>query len=215
MTTYLQAVNDVLTRLRESTVATVTATDYSTLIGKYVNDAKRQVEDAWNWDALQTTITVTTSAGTSNYTVTGSGIRHKDIDVNDTTNKAKIFNVPIKFIIDQQQLSIVQNGPPIYYSWNGTDGTDSKVEFYPTPDGTYSIKFNMCVPQTTLTNDSTTITVPSEIVVQFAYARAIIERGEDQGMGSSDAYLIGRSMLADYISLEASRFVENSEWEAV
>lgn len=215
MTTYLQAVNDVLVRLREDEVATVTATDYSTLIGKYVNDAKRQVEDAWNWDALQTVITVTTSAGTSTYTVTGSGIRQKDITVNDTTNQAKLFNVPIGWITDQQQLSTVQNGPPIYYAWNGTDGTDSKVELYPTPDGIYTIKFNMCVPQVTLSNDATVITVPSEPVVQLAYARAIIERGEDQGMTSSDAYIIGKGILSDYIALEASRFVENSTWEAV
>lgn len=215
MTTYLEAVNDVLARLRENSVATVTATSYSTLIGKYINDAKRQVEDAWTWDALQNTITVTTSAGVSNYVVTGSGIRQKDIDVNDITNKAKVSNVPIKWIVDQQQLSTVQNGPPIYYAWNGTNGTDSKVELYPTPDGIYSIKFNMCIPQATLSNDATVITVPSEPIVQFAYARAIAERGEDQGITSNDAYLLAKGIISDYIALEASRFVENLTWEAV
>jgi len=34
MTTFLQAVNDVLIRLRENQVSTVTETTYSTLIGK-------------------------------------------------------------------------------------------------------------------------------------------------------------------------------------
>ena len=43
-TTYLQLVNDVLTRLREATVTNVSDTDYSSLIGKLVNDAKREVE---------------------------------------------------------------------------------------------------------------------------------------------------------------------------
>ncbi len=47
-TTYLSMVNDVLTRLRESTVSSVTQNDYSSLIGSLVNDAKREVEDAWN-----------------------------------------------------------------------------------------------------------------------------------------------------------------------
>ena len=42
-TTFLQAVNDVLARLREVQVASLTETTYATLIGKFVNDAKRQV----------------------------------------------------------------------------------------------------------------------------------------------------------------------------
>ena len=44
--TYLEIVNDVLTRLREPTVETVTENTLSTLVGKWVNDVKRQVNDA-------------------------------------------------------------------------------------------------------------------------------------------------------------------------
>lgn len=51
--TYLELVNDVLIRLREQTVSTVSLTTYSTLIGKFVNDAKRQIEDAYDWNALE------------------------------------------------------------------------------------------------------------------------------------------------------------------
>ena len=50
--TYLELVNDVLVRLRESTVSTVGETTYSSLIGKFVNDAKRQIEDSFNWNVL-------------------------------------------------------------------------------------------------------------------------------------------------------------------
>ena len=87
--TYLQLVNEVLTRLRESNVSTVTETSYSSLIGLFVNDAKRAVEDAWDWSALSTTITIPTVAGTTLYTVTGSGGRQRSVAVNDTTNKAR------------------------------------------------------------------------------------------------------------------------------
>ena len=73
--TYLEAVNEVLARLRESTVATLTQNAYATLIGHFVNDAKRQVEDAWDWDVQNTTITINTVGGTSGYTLTGSGTR--------------------------------------------------------------------------------------------------------------------------------------------
>ena len=54
-TTYLDLVNDVLVRLREAQVASVSQNTYSALIGKLVNDAKREVEDSWNWDTLRKT----------------------------------------------------------------------------------------------------------------------------------------------------------------
>ncbi len=212
--TYLEAVNEVLTRLRESSVLTVTQTAYSSLIGVFVNDAKRQVEDAFNWDALSTTLTFATVSGTSNYTVTGTGLRFKDADVNDTTNQAKIRNVPIKWIQDQQQLSQVQNGQPCYFAWNGTDGTDAKMELYPTPDGAYTIKVNLYVMQAKLTSDSTDISILPDAVVMFAYARALAERGEDGGLASSEAYGLAKGILADQISIESGRFVENDCWVA-
>lgn len=214
MATWLSMTNEVLSRLRESQVATVSATDYSTLIGRFINDAKRQVEDAWNWDALSTTITLPTVAGTTTYTLTGSGIRQRDITVNDSSNQATLRNVPIQWILNQQQLSTVQSGSPVYFAWNGTDGTDSKVEIYPTPDGAYSLKFNMVVPQVNLTADADVITVPSEPVVMGAYARALAERGEDGGLASSEAYGLFKSILADYIALESNRFIENDVFVA-
>jgi len=214
MATWLSMTNEVLSRLRESQVATVTATDYAVLVSRFVNDAKRQVEDAWNWDALSTTITLPTIAGTTTYTLTGSGIRQRDITVNDASNQSTLRNVPIQWIINQQQLSTVQSGDPVYFAWNGTDGTDSKVELYPTPDGIYSLKFNMVVPQVNLSADADIITVPSEPVVMGAYARAIAERGEDGGLASSEAYGLFKSILADYISLESNRFIENDVFVA-
>ena len=215
MKTYLQLVNAVLARLRENDVSTITETTYSQLIAKFVNDAKRQVEDAWNWDALSTTITLNTVAGTTTYTVTGSGMRQRDVAVNNTTSQNRVQNVPIQWILDQQQLSTVQSGQPVYYAWNGTDGTDSRVEIYPTPDAAYALKFNMIVPQAALSSDSTAIVVPDEPVEMLAYARALVERGEDGGLSSSEAYQLGKSVLADYISLEKERFMEFDVFEAV
>lgn len=213
--TYLEAVNEILLRLRENQVSTVSETAYSQLIGKFCNDAKRQVEDAWNWDALSTTVTLNTVAGTTNYTVTGSGIRQRDVTINDSTNLSKLQNVPIQWIIDQQQLASTTQGIPAYYAWNGTDGTDSKIEIFPTPNGVAALKINMIVPQVTLAADATVITVPSEPVIAGAVARALVERGEDGGLTSAEAYGLFKSVLADYISLEKERFTEYDVFEAV
>ena len=63
--TYLEAVNSVLRRLREDEVVSVSANPYSKLVGELVNDAKRLVEDAWDWSSLRNTITVQTPLITS------------------------------------------------------------------------------------------------------------------------------------------------------
>jgi hypothetical protein len=214
MTTFLEATNDVLTRLRETSVSSVTQTTYSTLIGKFVNDAKKQVEDAWNWDALSQTLTATMTPGTTTYVLTGSGLRHKDSTVNNITNKNTVFNKSIQWIINQQQLSTVSTGAVVYYAWNGTNGTDSKFEVYPTPNASDVLKFNLYVPQAELSSGSDVLMVPSDAVCMSAYARAIVERGEDGGLPSSEAYLLYKGILADKIAIESSRFCENECWVA-
>lgn len=60
--TYLELVNNVLRRIREEEVTSVNSTTYSKMIGDFVNDAKKLVETSWDWSALRTTLTITTSA---------------------------------------------------------------------------------------------------------------------------------------------------------
>ena len=40
---------------------------------KFINDAKRNVEDAYEWNALGTTVNITTTCGTYSYALTGAG----------------------------------------------------------------------------------------------------------------------------------------------
>jgi hypothetical protein len=84
--TYLELINDVLIRLREPVVTSNNQTTYSTLIGKFVNDAKRQVEDAFAWNVLGQTITVTTASSTPAYSLTGAGQKFQVMDVINTTS---------------------------------------------------------------------------------------------------------------------------------
>jgi hypothetical protein len=57
--------------------------------------------------------------------------------------------------------------------------------------------------------------VPDFLVAQNAYARALVERGEDGGLSSSEAYQLYKSMLSDYIALEGTRYPENQEFVAI
>ena len=48
MKTYLELVNQVLVAMRESEVSDVTQNNYTKMVGKFINDAKQQCEDANN-----------------------------------------------------------------------------------------------------------------------------------------------------------------------
>jgi len=214
--TYLELVNDVLVRLRETTVSTVSQTSYSSLIGKFVNDAKRQVEDAFAWNVLGTTITLSTTSGTYSYALTGAGQKFQVIDVLNVTSNVGMKNIDFASMNRKQNFTSPVSGIPTEYAFDGVDGNyDTKVTIYPRPDGVYSIPFSLAVPQATLSSDSTVIKVPDTLVSQNAYARALVERGEDGGMNSSEAYALYKSMLSDYIALEGTRYPENQEFAAV
>ena len=213
--TYLELVNDVLVRLRESTVSTVGETTYSSLIGKFVNDAKRQIEDAYNWNALSTTITVTTASTVHSYSLTGAG---QKFQLNDAINKTSVVGLKnISFVDMNRKLNFATpaSGVPFEFTFSGVDSNnDTKVELFPIPNGVYTVIFELNVPQATLSSDSTTIKVLDYLVTQSAYARALIERGEDGGTASSEAYALYKAMLSDAIALESTRYIEDN-FEAI
>jgi hypothetical protein len=214
--TYLELVNDVLVRLRETTVSTVSETSYSSLIGKFVNDAKRQIEDAFAWNVLGTTITLSTTSGTYQYALTGAGQKFQVLDVINVTSNVGMKNIDFASMNRKQNFSTPVSGIPYEYAFDGVDGNyDTKVTIYPRPDGVYSIPFSLTVPQATLTSDSTIVAVADTLVAQNAYARALVERGEDGGLSSSEAYQLYKAMLSDYIALEGTRYPENQEFVAV
>ncbi len=213
--TYLELINDVLVRLRETTVSTNSETTYSALIGKFVNDAKRQVEDAYAWNVLGTTVTLSTTSGTYSYALTGAGQKFQVQDVINVTGNVGMKNIDFATMNRYQNFSTPVSGIPAYYAFDGVDSNnDTKVTLYPRPDGVYSIPFSLTVPQATLSADATVVKVPDTLVAQNAYARALVERGEDGGLTSSEAYALYKTMLSDYIALEGTRYPENQGFVA-
>ena len=214
--TYLQLVNKVLIRLREDEVATVNQTAYSKLIGEFVNDALRQVEDAWDWSALRTTLTITTSDNIFNYSLTNSQNRVKLLDViNDTSN----------FFMQYRGSSWFNNiylnadpasGSPQYFTFNGIDSNgDSMVDLYPKPDGVYSLRFNAILRTGDLSADADEIVVPTLPIVHLAVALATRERGESGGNMTPELFASASQMLSDAIALDAGKHPEETVFEAV
>ena len=104
--TYLNLVNNVLRRLREEEVASVQSNTYSKMVGDFVNDAKRIVEDSWDWSALRTTLTITTTDDIFNYVLTGSQNRIKELNViNDTSNIIMEYR-PAKYFDEQYLVAV-------------------------------------------------------------------------------------------------------------
>jgi hypothetical protein len=212
---YLELVNDVLVRLREDEVNSVSQNAYSKMIGKFVIDAQRQVEDSYNWNSLSNTLTMTTVSGLFNGVLVGSGQRFRVIDViNDTSNWFMEYKPTLA--MDDAFLNGANGGAtgsPKYYNFNGFKNGDTQVDIYPIPDGVYTLRFNIIQPQDPLVNASDELMVPDEPVIFLAYAKAIAERGEDGGLAASEAYALYRQSLADHIAIEANRYPEETIWD--
>ena len=216
MATYTQLINSVLRKLRESTISSPTDTTYSTLIGALVNETKREVEDSYPWTALKTTIDVTTAQGTSQYAVTGAGERWRlQTRTKSVFNGTTLYHLtprPVEYVKHQARVN-TQQSQPIYYYFTGVNSSgDPYINFYPTPDGVYTINVDLIVPQADLASGSTVITVPSAPVILGAWAKAIDERGEDGGQGVGDAITQYHDALADAISHDSLRNVGEDTW---
>ena len=213
---YLQLTNSVLRRLREPEATSVNDNEYVKLIATYINDSKRQVEDAYNWNSLSETLSAVTAEGIFNYVLNGSGQRFRLIDIINDTSNMIMSNRTTRWMDQNFLVNDPPKGPPMYFNFNGTNvNGDTQVDLYPIPDGVYNIRFNIIKPQIELVADADVLYVPHEPVIMGAYARAIAERGEDAGITSNEAYALYLTSLADAIALESGRYIEEGEWFAV
>ena len=211
--TYLELVNNVLRRLREPVVTSVNDTPYSAMIGVFVNDAKREVEDAADWNALSSTITVTTTADTYNYTLTNAGTRFRVIDVLNDTSNVVVRQAPATWLNQQFILGTTTPNTPIYYGFNGVDSSDdTQVDLFPIPNAAYTLRFNLIIPQDDLVNNSDRVQVLDYLVAMLAYAKAIAERGEDGGNLSSEAYALYKTALSNAVAIERNRYEDELIW---
>jgi len=211
--TYLQLVNSVLRRMREDEVTTVQQNTYSKMVGDFVNDAKDQVETAWDWSALRTTLTITTTAGIFNYALTGSQNRVKALDViNDTSNVFMEYRGSSWFndkYLNQNTVS----GSPEYYTYNGINGNgDTQVDIYPNPDGVYNIRFNCVKRNAVLSENTDELMIPSMPVIHLAIALLARERGETGGTSAPEYFAIADKYLSDAIALDAQKHPDEVVW---
>ena len=106
------------------------------------------------------------------------------------------------------------SGTPQYFSiGNSNTSGEITIDLWPIPGSSITVKVDCVVPQTDLSVSSVVIYVPSELVIQGAYLRAINERGEDGGRLSEQQADLYRKAVASYVAIEAERYADETTWE--
>jgi len=215
--TYLQLVQSVLRRLREDdTITSVSDNSYSRLIGEFVNDSKRIVEDSWDWSVLRTTFTISTTSDIFRYQLEGSDISLKILDIVNDTSNCFLKPVTSSWMNNAFLNNAPASGSPTYYSWNGfNDNGEAIVDLYPIPDSEYLIRVNTVDKKATLAEDTALLYVPSNPVIHYAVALASRERGETGGTSSAELFALADQTLGDTIAFDVARQPEETVWRPV
>ncbi len=211
---YLQIVNKVMLRLREDEVASVAESTYSRLIGEFVQQALSEVEDARNWNALRTTIAVTTAKDSYSYTLPNAGLSYNILCVFEDTEDYEVHKAPSYAWMNQRLLdNDVETDQPTYYDINGVDGAgDPIVNFYPVPDAVYTVNFNMKI-KTQLVNDGDLVNIDWLPVVIKALLLAVDERGDDSGLTIDALQGQFNNALANAVAYDANLNEDETVWE--
>lgn len=211
--TYLEIINKVLVRMREPEASSVAESEYVKLIGQFVNDCKREVENAWEWLGLRSTIQITTTSGDETYSLTGAGDRYTIKSARNVTRDHYLTKAPYNWMRKNLDSISVQNGPPYYYDIQGEDSSgDPIIVLWPKPDAAYTLNFYCVVRQGDLTSGSTEVTVPWEPIYLGAYAMAIEERGDEDGTQLNRAQDAYSKSMADHIALDMQKTEYEDTW---
>ncbi len=196
---------------------TTTSDDYLLMILQFINEAKEEIEEAgWPWQALRQTVTVTLASAQVQYDILSTGeadvnsndrtrLLYENVTYNGSTEafrvndaaKPQVFDVTtsaevrLKEVTQEkmERMHFTDNdetGKPTHFAlWN--DGDSIKMKIYPTPDGTYTLKMRMFIPQAELTSTdlTTTLSIPSRPVWTKALYKANQERGDELGKPGS------------------------------
>ena len=213
--TFLQLINKVLRGLRESQATTITDTEYVTMIGQLINEAKEDIEDLGPWRALRTVVSPSTVAGqTTDHTLTGTNERSylfylPSLEgpmpmafITSAGYERRLQVIPQDHLVSLQRLyPNADQACPQYVSIAKSTGLTAR--FWPTPDAIYTTAFDIIIPQAELAAAATVLTIPARPVWQEALVRAMEERGEEfagplDSARARAARSIESAMLSDF-----------------
>ena len=214
--TYLEAVNQVLQRLREDSVTDVVNLDdpVAEMVVELVNDAKQLVEDAHTWNALRYEWSITTAADDNLYSLTNAG-NYGKIESIIKDNGTELLEEQLHKIRKRQAASPA-NSKPKYYAVNGVDTNgDIQIQLFPKPDAVYNYTVYGFQRQAELSAASDVLLVPAKPVVYTALAMAARERGEVGGQTAAELFALANAYLSNAIAWDASLNDQDNVWMTV
>lgn len=211
--TYLQLVNSVLRRLREDEITTVNETDYSKLVGDFVNDAIQVVENSSDWTALRTTVTVNTVAGTPLYSLTDFGTRSKILYIHNETDNNEVHQESLQRINKLNLGTDNAQGTIVYFAVDGLDSNgDAQIRLYQTPNAEKTLSVYAVKRDQSLVNDTDSTVLPTQPIIQFAFAYALRERGETGGQSAAEQLIFAQEDLRNAVVFDANLNPEELIW---
>jgi hypothetical protein len=195
------------------------------MVGEFVNDAKRVVEDSWPWRALLDTVSIPTVAGTSSYDLEDyncgtSGTPPREnarlyidpessvplIRITTDNQESLVLKASQSYLFIERQTASndnIRDRPnTVFFGTNPSPTTgNSNLRLFPVPipDAVYALQVYLINPQNNLSVDSTVILAPSHPIVQLAYLYCLYERGEEVGESLSLTSEKANMALADAI----------------
>jgi hypothetical protein len=199
--TYLELVNGVLSRLREPEVGSIIqSTDHVVnMVKALVNDAKRHVEMAHNWNATRNVWLIQTEKGVSSYILedTAGGCRISKVAIEG----CHMHQWDLKTLIDGK----VGIGKSYRFAFDGTDNEGNvSLRLGPIPDDSYSVQVlgHKVLPD--LKKDEDSVRLPAQPVLYYALALAARERGEVGGQTATELFAMAQQYISDAIALDAN-----------
>lgn len=233
MATQLTIVNNILSELREDTVANVNDTVYAQLIGKFVNRAKAWMEDVnhkWSVYVTEIDTTVLADSATVTYDLTATNDRSvllRDTDRDwvpaayDITSSevGQLQDFPYSDVLRERALTsdtaktqTVPRGFAVLADSDGRGWTLHTIWPVATGETARSWRTYWYVPQADLlldgTADDTEISLPARAVEMYALYLALNERGEEMGSPGGLQFTIATDALAS--ALERDQQVQRA-----
>ena len=214
----------ILTGEPQIASATTEVTDSEQLLyAEAANEIKEEVEAAHNWRALRQTVTVSLASVNSG-TITEANeksrvLRIQDprrgeevplvFDVTDSTQPTRLIELDLPDLLYRREMDPNTTADPCYFALDNSSGDVLKLEVYPTPADTRSIKLMMIIPQDRLdagdsTDLATNIKIPVRPIVMGLVRFIMEERGEELGINSMYSEQKWQTALQDAISLDAA-----------
>ena len=242
---YLEMVNEVLVRMREDEIVSVTDSNNDAqqkLVCKFVQDAVAFVMGSHSWNSQRKVWTVPLLEGKSLYTLPTSGQGAAVYTVRYSGTEELLSEANARYLSTKRDTT----GKPGLYATAWTSKNDLTVQLYPTPDKRYQPADSVTASEygiaeyalseyngvseskdsdevvvygfsqsARVSADNDDITLPSMPVLYYALAYASRERGELGGQSTGELFALAASYMSDSISWDVNNSSLEYIWCAV